>query len=224
MIQPLSHGTYPVPEWVSKALQARRSADTSERQQARIQRRLYESGLPPILRSVTFDTLDPTQNRAAYDLCRQYAHVGTCKDKRGLLLMGPPGCGKSTLAAAILSTVVHNQGGSHSVLFVNVPRALDALRSNIGQHGSTDSPLLSIPSNYLVVLDDFGVGKQTEWVQEQFYNMIDSLYAQQRHVIITTNADDDALNQLSGRLLSRIVGLCETVRMSGKDLRCVNVA
>ena len=77
----------------------------------------------------------------------------------------------------------------------------------------------SIASNYMVVLDDFGIGKRNPWVEGQVYCLIDSLYTQGRRVIVTTNLSYPQLSKFDNRLVSRLLGICEVVHMKGRDYR-----
>ena len=67
-----------------------------------VRRQLEEAGIPTSYRKCTFDTLDATQDPEAFRVARAYAEGEGYEGKSGLLLIGPPGCGKTSLAIAIL--------------------------------------------------------------------------------------------------------------------------
>ena len=122
MINTTHSGLYFLPDDVRAKLDHCRANDPPERKQRRIEKEIQASGIPEGFQKASFDRLKPDVNQAAHDLCRAFADTGTCGTKNGLLLMGPPGCGKTTLAAAILRKTVERMGGTHSVRFANIPQ------------------------------------------------------------------------------------------------------
>lgn len=186
---------------------------------ALIAKRLKEAQIPNSMKSARFEALDTTQDQQAHATCRQFAMEGHYKGKRGLLLMGQPGCGKTTLGIAIVRQVVESSNGFWCIRFWNVPRGLDQIRMSFGNNQQAPDSTYEISCNRAVVLDDFGLGKVTDWVGQQFYNLIDGLYSQERQVVITTNIADADLHRLDDALKSRIIGMCHIVRMKGDDRR-----
>jgi DNA replication protein DnaC len=212
-------GTYAVPQYVLDALRRNRAKLPPEEQRACIDRRIEQSGLPSKYRDVHFDRLDASEDPDAHRIARQYADEGIYESKPGLLLMGRPGCGKTSLMAAIMRQTVVQSIGVYSACFLNVPQTLDRVRRSFSNTEFSEDPLSGITSNNQVGLDDFGKGKRSEWVDEQFYNLIDSLDTQSRRVIITTNLTDDELIRFDEALVSRILGMCTVVPMGGRDYR-----
>ncbi len=71
-----------------------------------------------------------------------------------------------------------------------------------------------------LVLDDFGIQRNTEWEMEMLYDLIDSRYAEGRFTIITTNQSKEEVQELSrGRIYSRISEMCHQVETIGIDYR-----
>jgi len=72
----------------------------------------------------------------------------------------------------------------------------------------------------IVILDDIGAEKPSEFVEEQLYALIDLRYRMQRSTFFTTNC---TLKQLEGQIgrrsVSRITEMCEGVRVGGEDWR-----
>jgi DNA replication protein DnaC len=72
----------------------------------------------------------------------------------------------------------------------------------------------------LVILDDLGAEKPSDWVEEQLYALIDLRYRMERSTIFTTNCTLKQLeNQIGSRLVSRIFEMCEGVKVEGRDWR-----
>jgi DNA replication protein DnaC len=75
-------------------------------------------------------------------------------------------------------------------------------------------------SDALVVLDDIGAEKPSDWVEEQLYALIDVRYRMMRSTIFTTNCTMKQLEvQIGSRSVSRIMEMCEGVKVGGEDWR-----
>ncbi|MDD4324257.1 MAG: ATP-binding protein [Eubacteriales bacterium] len=72
----------------------------------------------------------------------------------------------------------------------------------------------------LLILDDIGAEKPSDWVAEQIYAPIDIRYRMKRSTLFTTNCSMKQLeNQIGRRSVSRIIEMCEGVKVGGEDWR-----
>ena len=77
----------------------------------------------------------------------------------------------------------------------------------------------------LLHLDDLGAEKQTEWVIEQLYAVVNERYERQRALIVTSNVEpDDLEKQLGPRVVSRLVEMCGDPVMLFDDDRRMRVS
>ncbi len=73
----------------------------------------------------------------------------------------------------------------------------------------------------VLVVDDFGVQRDSPWEQETLYNLVDARYEAEKFTIFTSNVDPkSALADIAGgRVLSRIKEMCTILELTGHDYR-----
>ena len=166
-------------------------------------------------RHLTFETYDPKIKgvKMAYDTARAFAQDPT----NWLGFFGPFGSGKTHLAAAIANQVL---GLPMPVYFGVVPDLLDHLRAAFAPNaeGRYDERFDYIKNVPLLVLDDLGTEKASDWAKEKLYQLINHRYNLRMPTIFTSNQDID---RLDGRVASRLkdVSLCRLYYIDGDDYR-----
>lgn len=143
--------------------------------------------------------------------------AGTATDG-GLLIYGPVGTGKTHLAVAILYANI-GKHQPHDMLFCAVPDLLDEIRATYNGQGSGDiqTRVQSVP---VLVLDDFGTERVTDWVREKVYQIVNRRYNDCLTTIVTTNLPPSKLaGHVGERTASRLMEMCAVVRLQGHDRR-----
>jgi DNA replication protein DnaC len=105
---------------------------------------------------------------------------------RGLWFDGPVGTGKTSLAI-LVAKAAKQAGRSYAVY--PVPRLLAEIKRTFDRDAS-DSYLgffRRLCSVDLLVLDDLGAERQTEWVLEQLYSIVNERWQDRRSIVVTTN-------------------------------------
>lgn len=201
------HGPCPQPQCEAGRL-ARRQEET-----ARLNHLFAETKLPEKYRAAALGDF------ADVPALRQ--QVESALDaNRGLVLWGTFGTGKTHLAAAIV-----RQRLSEGVvgLFIKTPALLNRMRATFDKDstGPTAAELLTAVKRVpLLVLDDLGVEKTTDWVTETLYEIVDSRYCDGLPLIITTNLTaPDLKKQIGKRIASRLAEMCVWIEMNGDDRR-----
>ena len=133
----------------------------------------------------------------AYKLARRFAEA----PEGWLVLMGPNGCGKTHLAAAIAN---HQLREGKPAFFVVVPDFLDHLRSTFSPDSKVtyDELFERVKKAPLLILDDFGEQSSTPWAQEKLYQVINYRYNARLPTVITTCF---SLGEIETRISSRMV-------------------
>ncbi|MBE0448769.1 MAG: ATP-binding protein [Actinobacteria bacterium] len=137
----------------------------------------------------------------------------------GLLFYGPVGTGKSHLAAAIVNALILER---RSAIFQSVPELLSRLRATYSDRAKEREATLlrALEVAELVVLDDIGAEKWSEWVEEKLYSIIDSRYRAKKPLIITSNLTLDEMNKAVGfRAMDRLIEMCRLVEVKGESFR-----
>ena len=143
--------------------------------------------------------------------------------RRGFLLYGPPGTGKTMLVCIMLNELILHRYKPGR--FLNLSRTYfqklrDTFSETSHEYGQTWKILDELCKLPYLMLDDFGVQRDTPWEQEMLYDLVDSRYGEERFTIVTTNQGLDQIQQLNnGRIYSRLVEMCHFVEMEGVDYR-----
>jgi len=148
-------------------------------------------------------------------------------DRRGLFLEGQPGVGKTHVAAALLKQVV--QTTNCRGIFADTRELLRMIRNTYDSSiRATELDVLRpIMTADLLVLDDLGAEKTSEWVDETLNSIVNTRYSERLVTIFTSNyldiPDDTDPNSLlfriGHRMRSRLHEMCEFVDLDGGDYR-----
>jgi DNA replication protein DnaC len=146
---------------------------------------------------------------------------------QGLFLEGQPGVGKTHLAVAVLKQVIQTSGARG--LFYDTRDLLRVIRSTYDPSiRTTELEILRpVMKADLLVLDDLGAEKTSEWVEETMNLIVNTRYNERRATIFTSNymdiPDDTDPNSLlfriGVRMRSRLHEMCEFIEMDGADYR-----
>lgn len=165
-----------------------------------------------------------TQFRAfnyAVRMGREYPAVD-----RGLLFTGTVGVGKTHLSVAILHELLAR---GFPCLFIDFGALLKEIQDSYSKvsHTSELSVLAPVYQAEVLVLDELGASKPTDWVRDTMLQVIGRRYNDKKLTIFTTNYLDTRRSQteetledrIGVRLRSRLYEMCKTVVIEGEDWR-----
>ena len=135
----------------------------------------------------------------------------------GLLLWGGVGTGKSFLAGCIANALMEQEV---LVRMTNFVRILNELNSSFSGRNDVVDNLCRYP---LLIIDDFGMERGTEYALEQIYNIVDSRYRSRKPLIVTTNLTlqqiQNPTDTAYARIYDRLLEMCAPVRFTGVNFR-----
>ncbi|MCZ2391789.1 MAG: ATP-binding protein [Acidobacteria bacterium] len=145
---------------------------------------------------------------------------------RGLLFMGTVGVGKTHLAVSILKGLAER---GFSCLFYEFGSLLKEIQDSYNPNTYTSelgvlSPVLNTE---VLVLDELGASKPTDWVRDTLGHIINSRYNDKKLTVFTTNYLDIRPNdreetledRIGVRTRSRLFEMCKSIEITGSDYR-----
>ncbi|MCA1592544.1 MAG: ATP-binding protein [Acidobacteria bacterium] len=157
----------------------------------------------------------------AFRLVREYPSVD-----RGLLLIGPVGVGKTHLSVAIIRGLMEKGVPCMFSEFGSLLKKIQDSYNPISQN-SEMRVLAPVYQAEVLVLDELGASKPTDWVRDTMMQIIGNRYNDKKLTIFTTNyldarrapTDETLEDRVGVRLRSRLYEMCKTVQIDGDDYR-----
>jgi DNA replication protein DnaC len=212
------------------------------RLQVRASRLLKRAAIPRRYEHCTLDTFEPGYGQAdqslaaAYLMARQFVSgYPVTTEGRGLLLTGSVGVGKTHLAVGIVQALITEKGVQ--ALFCDYRELLKRIQESYNpQVASTELQILTpIFEAEVLILDELGAQKPTDWVWDTVALILNTRYNDKRTTLITTNypnapaalarstdkviREETLGDRIGERMRSRLAEMCVEVEMRGNDLR-----
>src|SRR5690606_3291147 len=169
--------------------------------------------VPERYRGCTLDNFERRKGASkALRACRDW--LQRSDDSYGLVLVGPVGCGKTHLAVATARASI--EADLHTVEFVSANELVERHRAS----GFDRAVLEDFAQTALLILDDLGQTRATDYTRDTIYTLLDTRYTAQRPTIISTNLDGSKLATLYGdALVSRLYDAAVWTALTATDYR-----
>jgi DNA replication protein DnaC len=185
--------------------------------------------IPKLYSDSSLQTYQPMKGNLSQLRAFNYAHTFV-RDypivDRGILFMGSVGVGKTHLSAGILRGLIEK---GISGRFYEYRSLLKEIQNSYNPNtNTTEMSILAPLFEYeVIVLDELGAARPSEWVQDTIGLIINGRYNEKKLTILTTNyldesqssADETLGDRIGVRLRSRLYQMCKTIMVEGEDYR-----
>lgn len=187
------------------------------------------AGLTGPLREQTFERFDltvyPPEDRRYMEsvarFCKEFAAgVVRGSQEESLLLVGNVGLGKTYLASAVGNAVLE---AGKTVVYLTFSEFLDLIR--LHKFDDQEAYMAGLQRLYdadLIILDDLGAEKVTEFAAQELFSLINARMNRRRPMVVSSNLEPESFEETYGaRIASRLLNGFEVCPLRGEDVRRV---
>lgn len=215
-------------------IEASRASQRAKLKADRLQARLESSNMPEMWykRGLSAWLRRTPNEQAAYDAAVQFGRTICDGQSASLYIAGPIGTGKTMLASCLACDLIRK---GRSVRWSNVGDLLRTLRATFNDRERNEEHVIAeFASAPILVLDDLGKERPTEWAAEQLFALFNRRYDYNRPTIVTTNySGADLVKRLTPRpdpsgyaddttaqaIVDRLRGTAQTIILDGTSKR-----
>lgn len=199
---------------------------------AQITKLFEDSGMSKRALISKFENYQPNMyNGEAVRSCLDFVkNFDNLPKKNGLFIAGPCGVGKSHLVYAIANSLIE-QG--KSVICMTMIDLLMKIRNSFKTEAQAEEQIIDLYKNCsLLIIDDLGKEKPTEWTLQMIYSIIDGRYTNMMPIIVTTNYTAGELVQkfkigddkaTATAIVDRLLEMCQFIPLEGDSQRKIGV-
>lgn len=201
-----------------RCIREKQDAEEKRKLQEDIERKRMACFAESNMHRWNFDNSDG-ENQKLEDIMHRYVQNFSQfrREGKGLLLYGPVGTGKSYMAACVANELIDE---GYKVLMTNFASLTNKIQ---GLWEGKQEYINSLNHYSLLIIDDLGAERKSEFMQEMVFNIIDSRYRAELPMIITTNLSIEEIKKPkdigNSRIYERILERCHPIEVSGLSKR-----
>lgn len=193
----------------------------------RVLRALYSLSRLPVRYQYNIPLVPDKADMESYLALDEYMKsvVERVEAGEGLYIYGNTGNGKTSWASKIMSyyfrKIAFKSGLENEGLYIFLPTFLEDLRASYDNKDPEFEEVLSmVKACKLLIIDDIGAEKMSEWVSERLLSIINTRVSNGLTTIYTSNLSVTELESRIGkRIASRILGSSKVIKLVGADKR-----
>jgi DNA replication protein DnaC len=192
-----------------------------------------EANIPPRYRFQFLSTIDIGDSNpdpdlsfiVAHDWANELVHnwSNPAFSPQGFYLWGGTGSGKTLLACVILNELIFRYGIKCKYAKVNkdfLSAIRDTYQTDSETHGQERFIERELANVEVLIIDDFGVQKESEFSNRKLYDLIDSRYEQDKLTLLTSNHPlQEWKERGQGRIYSRLMEMTKEIQLKCPDYR-----
>ncbi|MCM1245711.1 MAG: ATP-binding protein [Roseburia sp.] len=209
----------------SEKREKRKARDEYEEKMRMVERLRNNSLMESKYKAASFSSLIQTkENQKVCGIAKKYTEQFSTmfENNQGILFWGSVGTGKSYLAACIANTLLNNMVTVVMTSFVEILQKLQNPQFDESTY------LENLNRVKLLIIDDLGTERNTDYALEKVYNVIDGRYRSGMPLILTTNMALDEMMKTTDirykRVYDRIFEMCYPVHVTGDSWRKTEAA
>lgn len=171
-------------------------------------------------KDASFETFQPRPGaESSFKIALHYAENFDDFGLESILFWGIPGNGKSHLAAAIHNELIRKH---RVIVFISMPDLLEKIKSTFNKQSKESESQILKALNLcdLLIIDDIGAEKTSEWVQEIIFRIVDSRYRRKKPILATSNLEPKLLSdRIGARAYDRIIEMSQPIENKATSYR-----
>lgn len=168
----------------------------------------------------SFETFIPRPGaEQAYKFAKMYVNDFDSWEEESLIFWGVPGNGKTHLVAAVANEL-DRQG--KIVVFISMPDLLEKIKGTFNKDSSESEEQImrALHACDLLIIDDIGAERVTEWVEEVIFRIVDGRYRKKKPIAATSNLKPKLLaDKIGERSYDRLTEMSQTVENKATSYR-----
>lgn len=154
-----------------------------------------------------------------FQIAKKYVEDFDSWEGESLMFWGEPGNGKSHLATAIANEL---SSKGKRVVFISMPDLLEKIKATFNRNSvETEEEIMrGLQLCDLLIIDDIGAEKVSDWVQEVIFRIVDGRYKKMKPILATSNLEPKELAERIGkRAYDRLIEISQPIKNNASSYR-----